>query len=613
MSAVVPVRTLAVWCAEWPTVATGRPPEVPLVVLHANRVVSASPGAREHGVVVGLRRREAQARCPSVELYERDEQRDARAFEAVLGALEQLVPRLEVSEPGRCAFPTRGPSRYHGGDRALAALVLERVRAALIEASTAAGGPGRLPCPVGVGLADGPRTAALAAEEAVQRDGGRTPLLVPEGRSAAFLAPLQVDRLDASRPASSPARPRRGGARAGGAGGTASGRSAGRSASEVAADADLVDVLRRLGLRTVGRFAALPAPDVLARFGTVGLVAHRLANGAETEPPDLAAAVADFRVSAAIDPPAERVDRAAFIAKSLADTLHSELSARGLACTRVLAVAETDAGDRIERLWRHEGALSAAAIAQRVRWQLDGWLSTGRSLGRCSGGVDRLELVPDQVVADDGVQLGFWGGTSESGERAVRALARVQALLGPEAVLVPEWKGGRAPSEQYRLVPLDAVDLAARAAPGPEPWPGRVPTPAPAVVWPRALSAQVVDVDGRRVGVGGRGLISAAPHRCSVDGGPWAPVRAWAGPWCVDERWWDPIAHRRRARVQVVLGPPEELDESDWSGSAGSGSAGGRGGGPRAVPARGRSHPSAGAAHLLTLEASQWWLEATYD
>jgi protein ImuB len=588
---------LAVWCAEWSTVATGRPPEVPLVVLHANRVVAASPGARDHGVGVGLRRREAQARCPAIELHERDEQRDARAFEVVLGALEQLVPRLEVSEPGRCAFPTRGPSRYHGGDRALAALVLDRVRAALIEASLADGGSGRLPCPVGIGLADGPRTAALAAEEAVRRDGGRTPLLVPEGRSAAFLAPLQVERLDASRPASAPARTRRGQGRSGGTGRASS---SARTAAEVAADADLVDVLRRLGLRTVGRFAALPAPDVLARFGTVGMVAHRLANGAETEPPDLAAAVADFRVSAAIEPPAERVDRAAFIAKSLADTLHSELSARGLACTRVLVVAETDAGDRIERLWRHEGSLSAAAIAQRVRWQLDGWLSTGRSSGRCSGGVNRLELVPDQVVADDGVQLGFWGGTSEAGERAVRALARVQALLGPEAVLVPEWKGGRAPSEQYRLVPLDAVDLAARAVPGPHPWPGRVPTPSPAVVWPRALSAQVVDVEGRRVGVGGRGLISAAPHRCSVDGGPWVPVRAWAGPWCVDERWWDPIAHRRRARVQVVLGPPED---EPVDGSTG----------PRAVPTQGRSHPSAGAAHLLTLEASQWWLEATYD
>lgn len=571
-----PVRTLAVWCAQWPTVAFGRAPGHPVAVLHANRVVSASPGAQQQGVVVGLRRREAQARCPSLELHERDEQLEARAFEGVLGAIEQLVPRLEVSEPGRCAFPTRGPSRYHGGDRALAELVLDAVREALRAGVPGAGGGvgesgsggagagagGSLPCPVGVAVADGPRTAAIAAEEAVARDGGRTPWVVPPGHSARFLAPLQIDRLDP----------------AAGGPGVARQLSRGRHA-----EPSLPDVLRRLGLRTVGRFAALPAPDVLARFGAAGAAAHRLANGAEVEPPVLAAAATDFRVSAAIEPPAERVDRAAFIAKSLADTLHTELSSRGVACTRVLVVAETEAGDRIERLWRHEGALSAAAIAQRVRWQLDGWLSTGRALGRCTGGVSRIELVPDQVVPDDGVQQGFWGGTSEAGERAVRALARVQALVGPESVLVPEWQGGRAPGEQYRLVPIDTVDLAARAEPGAEPWPGRVPAPSPAVVWPRALPAQVLDAEGRRVGVGGRGLVSAAPATCSVDGGPLSVVRAWAGPWCVDERWWDPIAHRRRARLQVVLADPE------------------------------RSHPSAGAAHLLTLEASQWWLEATYD
>jgi protein ImuB len=296
----------------------------------------------------------------------------------------------------------------------------------------------------------------------------------------------------------------------------------------------------------------------------------------------------DLRVTAAVDPPAERVDRAAFIAKSLADTLHAELASRGLACTRVLVVAETDAGDRIERLWRHEGALSAAAVAQRVRWQLEGWLSTGRSLGRCTGGVNRLELVPDQVMPDDGVQLGFWGGTSDAGERAARALARVQALVGAEAVLVPEWRGARAPGEQYRLVPLDGVDLGSRSGPGPEPWPGRVPAPSPTVVWSRPRQAELLDAQGRRVGVGGRGLISAPPVRCRTSNHGdaqegWSEVRAWAGPWCIEERWWDALAHRRRARLQVVLAP---------TGSA---------------------HPSQGVAHLLTLEDGRWWIEATYD
>ena len=562
MSSGGAVRTLVVICAQWPAVATGRPPDVPVAVLHANRCVAVSPGARRHGVEPGLRRREAQARCPSIELFERDEQREARLFEVVLGELEQIAARLEVLEAGRCALVTRGPSRYHGGDRALARLVHERVQRALADHL----GDGTVPCPVGVGIADGPRAAAIAAQEAIDAHGGRRPLVVPEGATAAFLDPLPVERLVHAR------------------------------TGDPAARQELIGVLRRLGLRTVGRVAALPAPDVQARFGVSGVQLHRLANGSEVEPPEVGQPPVDLRVTAAVDPPAERVDRAAFIAKSLADTLHAELASRGLACTRVLVVAETDAGDRIERLWRHEGALSAAAVAQRVRWQLEGWLSTGRSLGRCTGGVNRLELVPDQVTPDDGVQLGFWGGTSDAGERAARALARVQALVGAEAVLVPEWRGARAPGEQYRLVPLDGVDLGARARPGPEPWPGRVPSPSPSVIWSRPRSAEVLDAQGRRVGVGGRGLISAPPTRCRTSTGSgeegWSEVRAWAGPWCIEERWWDALACRRRARLQVVLAP----------------------GSSRPAPTHSSpTHPSHGVAHLLTLEDGRWWIEATYD
>lgn len=545
-----PVRTLAVRCADWPVVSTGRPATLPVAVLSANRVVAASAAARADGVLPGLRRREAQARCPSVELHDRDVSQEGRTFESVLAALEDLAPRLEVLEPGRCLIPTLGPSRYHGGDRALALLVLQAVRGA-VEAEAEAG------VPVGVGIADGPRAASIVADEALRRSGAPpgAPIVAPPGATASCLAPLPVGRLE----------------------------TLGRDA------ADLAELLRRLGLRTLGRFAALPSPDVLARFGALGADLHALVGGRERRPPNVGDPPVDLRVSVTLDPPVDRVDRAAFSAKALADELHRGLASRGLACTRVLVVAETEVGDRIERLWRADGALSAASIGQRVRWQLEGWLGTGRSRSRGSGGISRLELVPDEVRNDDGTQLGFWGGTSEAGERALRALTRVQALVGPEGVLVPEWKGGRAPGEQFRLVPLDAVDLSSRAQRGPEPWPGALPPPSPTVLWPRPRPVEVLDGDGRRVGVDGRGTISAPPAEVVLDEvGSSAgrdprtvPVRSWAGPWCTDERWWDAVRHRRRARLQVVLAGTDDADH--------------------------------GTAHLLTIEDGRWWLEATYD
>lgn len=111
--------------------------------------------------------------------------------------------------------------------------------------------------------------------------------------------------------------------------------------------------------------------------------------------------------------------------------------------------------------------------------------------------------------------------------------------------------------------------------PGAVPWPGRVPPPSPALVAPEPVVAEVVDDRGAPVGVSGRGLVSAVPARLSVAGGPWVEVAAWAGPWPLDQRWWDPEAHRRQARFQVLT--------------------------------------VEGVAHLLTLEGGRWWSEAVYD
>ena len=84
-------------------------------------VRSASAEARAEGVAVGLRRREAEARCAGLMVLDADDTADARAFELVVRAVEELVPRLVLERPGQLSFPTRGPSRYFGGDDAFAA------------------------------------------------------------------------------------------------------------------------------------------------------------------------------------------------------------------------------------------------------------------------------------------------------------------------------------------------------------------------------------------------------------------------------------------------------------------------------------------------------------
>jgi protein ImuB len=310
---------------------------------------------------------------------------------------------------------------------------------------------------------------------------------------------------------------------------------------------ELVDLLARLGLRTLGAFAALPAPAVLGRFGPPGALAHRLARGevehepVPTVPPD------ELLEAIELDPPATRVDEAAFAAKMLGDRLLAHLDALGLCCSRVIVEAETEHGERFTRTWRHEGALTPSTLVTRVRWQLDAWLLTDT----VTAGLTRLTLAPDDLGPATGRQLGFWGGDPAAADRAGRALTRVQGMLGPDAVVTAVPAGGRTPVEQVRWVPWgDARDEAPSVL---APWPGAVPGPAPARVFDPPVPAELVDADGAPVAVSGRGEPSAPPAglRCAVlpDGG--GPLVAWSGPWAHDLRWWD--ARRRRALWQVVV------------------------------------------------------------
>jgi protein ImuB len=556
-----PVRTVAVWCPDWPVVAAAAaeniPPQVPVAVIADNRVVACSAIARTEGVRRGLRRREAQSRCPDLVVLAADPGRDARFFEPVVVAVEALAPGVEVVRPGVVVVPARGPVRYFGGAEIVAERLVDHVAA-----ETGA------ECQVGI--ADGVFAAVLAA---------RRGLVVAPGGSAGFLGPLDIGELDL--PGES-----EGGGRGAANGGTPGGTDR----------AELVDLLRRLGLRTLGAFAALPAGDVASRFSADGALAHRLSRGLDPRPPSARRPPADLTVAAELDPPVDRIDAAAFAARALAEQLHEVLSEHGLACTRLGIEAETAHGEHYARTWRHEGVLGAGDIADRVRWQLEGWL-TGRTGDRPTAEVTRLRLVPEEVVEHAGLQLGLWGGLGESGERAHRALTRVQGMLGPEGVVTPVLGGGRSPAEQVRLVPWKDERTPALSAMAP--WPGRLPAPAPATVLTEPLAAEVRDASGAVVGVTGRHTVTAPPvevvfpGRSTTGTNKRRPVLAWAGPWPVDERWWDEEAARRRARFQVVVAGDATVDRDDPPETGESG-----------VP---------GTALLLVLEGGRWWVEAIYD
>ncbi len=502
-----PERMVCVWIPDWSVVAYhleqptlhGEPIVVMARVNNREVVVAVSPEAREHGVQTGMRRREAESYCPALRCFPVDTGLEARMFERVTRLAQTFTARIEINRFGRFTFPARGPVRYFGGEEPFA-------REAIAVLQTL--GLTR----VNVGIADGVFAAWCASRR------GAPVCIVPAQTSAAFLAPLPM---------------------------------------RVLGDEQLADLAARLGVHTLGDFAALPAAAVLARFGAAGAHAHALASGCDVSLQHLQQPTEETAVRHVFEPPAQHSDVAAFAAKKLADDLAATLQTRGMACTQILVQAEAEHGETFARSWRHDGPLDAAALADRVRWQLDAWLQPTQPSELAAdeinldpgNGLVWVQISPEEVVAADGKQIGFWGQQQAAAERAQRACARLQSRFGPQVVATAQITGGRLPHEQVQWVAWGDVATSAPSAP----WPGRIPGPAPARVFQPAVAAELLDAGGHVVSMSARGDVTSAPAqlRCRALPEVAGDVVAWAGPWAHDVRWWDAATRRRGAVWQI--------------------------------------------------------------
>jgi protein ImuB len=522
-------RTLMFWCPDWPITAALRehalPAETPLALVDRGEVFACSPAARQDGVKRGLRIREAQARSTNLVPLPYDPSLDERTFEPVTTAVEAIMPGVQVVRPGLCAIRAKGPSRYYGSESEAARVVFRTLAAMGLT-------------DVRIGIADGPFAAEQAAKATDQLDDDVEQLVViPAGRSAWFLGSYPLEILEQPK---------------------------------------LTVLLKRLGIRSLGDFAALRASDVRNRFGIEGALAHRQASGldhrsvvARTPPPHLDT-VADF------EPPLARIDQLAFAFRSRAGEFVDTLREAGLVCTALHVSLHTESGEASERRWQHPRWFDADDVVDRVRWQLQGTNASDHGL---TSGITRVKVIPEIVENLSDHADGLWGTGPDEGIH--HGLARVQSMLGHGAVLTAIVAGGRLLADRRVFVPWgDAPAGQQQAAAVPlkdrnQPWPGRLPGPAPATVYAQPVPAVVVDSRGNPVDVDARGLLSADPAFFSTgpDGRRHA-VHSWAGPWPINERWWD-----RKGRV---LDRFQLVDQS-------------------------------GSAWLLLLEDHAWWVEAGYD
>lgn len=509
-----PERVLLVWCPDWPVEAAlrtqGVKADAAIAIIEAGRVFACSATARTEGVIRGLKLREAQARCPSLIVTPHRPDEEARAFEPVLAAIEELMPGVQPLRPGVCAIRARGPAAYYGGEEEAALWLLDQL--------DELGVPGTR-----IGIADGVFTAEQAAR---QRQPQRI-RVVPAGTAAEYLAPLPIGVLD---------------------------------------DGAIVTLLRRLGVYTLGDFAALDAGDVRDRLGEQGARLHALSGGLDSRPVVARVPPHDLECTVAFEPAVDRIDQVAFGVRALADRFIAGLTAAKLVCTAVRVELDSESSELSSRTWLHPRSFTASEVVDRVRWQLQG----GASEVGLSSGIVAVRLIPASVDSIGNHEEGLFGGGPD--ERIHHALSRVQGMLGRTAVLTGAVGGGRGPADRMTLVPWgDRVVHDREPAP---PWPGHLPAPAPSTVFEPPRPVTVFSASGDTLAVDDRGVLGGAPASMS-SGRSTLRLTAWAGPWTVDEQWWDAARASRTSRFQVV--------------------------------------DTTGTAWLLALEHGRWWAEGRYD
>ena len=481
-------RVTVLWFPDWPVYAAGRAQGwdvlEPAAVVAEHKVVACNAAARKAGVRAGMKQRHALAACPVLKVAAEDPAQQAAVHEELLVALESVAAHIETVRAGLLAFPMHALAKFYGNEDTAVELLLNTTARENVDCMA--------------GTADDLVTATWAA---------RVGKSVEPGKSEEFVAGLPIEALCIEPALHGPR--------------------------------EMMETLRQLGIATMRDFAALRRSDIAARFGQAAVEWHRIACGQPSREVAPQQVEAPMQVVHELETPITNTETAAFVARQAVGRLHEELSAAGEVCLRLAVRARINAPagyagpTEIERVWRCREPLTEKDTAQRVRWQLDGWInrmklgarsSSGQSLGgknfvrkdfcgkrydarggdarRKSGphyggacddetgvfegddsiGIVAIELAPVDTVPAGSIMPGLWGGPDE-GVRAARAAAgRAQALIGINAVLRPIPCGGRAVAGRVVTVPYGEADPAEVKALRTRRWRGELLSPLPSVI-----------------------------------------------------------------------------------------------------------------------------------
>jgi protein ImuB len=230
-----------------------------------------------------------------------------------------------------------------------------------------------------------------------------------------------------------------------------------RAAREVSLDyldlePDLHDTLSKLGIKTVGALLSLPAGGLCERFGLKAYRLYQMASGDLWRPFQPCASEKPIRERLLLDDPETDTIRLIFLIKRLLHPMLVALIARGEALAGLwLRFLIDRSGWREEHIRPAVPTLDSVQMFDLIRLRLE--------TVEFSAGVKEIELtVGGSPATREQLRL-FAERPVRNLDAANRALARLRAEFGEEAVARAKLTDGHLPEARFAWEPLTHVEL----------------------------------------------------------------------------------------------------------------------------------------------------------
>lgn len=508
----IPPRVLLVKFFYWPLLSVGLDDPCPLAATEERGVVACvSPAAEKVGIKRGDSIKSALSLFPNLLVLSSNCIEHGKMVSKISNVMEQFSPLVEVVELGTWAIDAKGPTRYFGGEESLVAKLKDAISIE-IQHELAQSIPservfeGDSVLSFGISIADGIFAARIAARES---------LVVASGGSAEFLAPLSVEELP---------------------------------------DQEMASFLMRLGIRSLGEFAALDYHLVLERFGATGALLHHMANGFDTSALMPSQIEEDFAEKIELEDPLDVASAVVFACKSRVEGIFSSLSEKGYLCQTMRVSFMSGDGGESTRDWSMQDGFSTNLLLERMRWQLESWSSDPRVAPSC--GIETIQLVAKRVVSSNKNQLVLDGSEKTTLAKITKSLSRVDSIVGKKASFA-KIRGSRTAKESVDIIPwqlylFDGDHREDEKKSEVPPWPGKLSGISPTICFEPEIEVAIRGKSGSEVIVYADVFLSGDPYWiCLIQPDRKFRIYEWSKLWPMSDRWWDRTHFTKVARMQI--------------------------------------------------------------